>query len=140
MTTLFFLSFGLVSLIVASLLIAWFSSTLPVHVFALLHRLGFGRSNTEAWDQFDEFTMVDWMSWLVWHWSATWKQKFVGTLITCPICLSFHLSFWTSVGVSLVLYYGWISAPVVFLLIPICTFGCPIVSVTLYTIFNKLEK
>lgn len=132
--------FCLIVLAVASLLTAWFSSTLPSHVFALLHKLGVGKHKQEAWDVFDEFGTIDWQSWLAIYWSQTWRELFIGTLITCPICLSFHLAFWCSVVASLVTYYTWIATPEVFLLIPIATVGAPILSLILHNIFIKLEK
>lgn len=140
MITLLLLLFGLTVLSVASLLTAWFSSTLPSHVFAVLQKLGFGKSNHTAWESFDEFATLDWQSWLAIHWSRSWLELFLGTLITCPICLSFHMSFWSSLVISAVTYYGWIDAPQVFFLVPMATVGAPILALILHNIFIKLEK
>lgn len=140
MLTLFILSFLLTALITASLVIAWFESSLPVHVFALACKLGIGKNNTAAWETFDEFTMSDWQVWLAVHWSYTWAQMFFGTLITCPICLSFHISAWTSLTISVGLYMCWIACPLVFLFVLPCTFGCPVIAILLHSYFQKLHK
>lgn len=140
MILLLLLLFALVVLATASALTAWFSSTLPLHVFALLRVLGVGKHNQEAWDSFDEFGTIDWQSWLAYHWSSSWWVLFVGTLITCPVCMSFHLAGWASLIISTITYYTWVADPQVFLLIPAAVAGAPILALILHNFLNKLEK
>lgn len=137
---LLLLLFALVVLVTASALTAWFSSTLPLHVFATLKALGFGKHNTKAWEDFDEFGTTDWQAWLAFHWSNSWWELFIGTLITCPVCMSFHLAVWSSLIISTVAYYTWIPASQIFLLVPASTVGAPILALILHNFLNKLEK
>lgn len=140
MILLILLLFALVVLATAYALTAWFSSTLPLHIFAALKKLGFGKNNEEAWNSFDEFTTLDWQSWLAYYWSNSWWELFIGTLITCPVCMSFHIAGWVSLTISTITYYVWIAAPQVFLLIPVSIAGAPILALILHNVLNKLEK
>lgn len=111
-------------LIVCSLVMAWFSSHLPIHVFHMLKRLGLRKDDAALWNALPEFasTHDDWVTWMALNFPRGWWGKVIAELLTCPICISFHISFWTGVGISTVafLFTGYAEY---FFLIPIGA-GC----------------
>lgn len=119
------------ALITASLLIAWFYSSLPLHVLYMLKRLHLLQLQEEAlWDMCPEFVAgdINWQELLIMGLKPSWFNNMIVDLLSCKICLSFHIGFWTSTVISLILFYGFIACPVVFFLIPAATFSYPILS------------
>ena len=99
-------------LAVASALMAWFGSGLPIHVLHVLRRLGYARGS-DMWLTLEEWTST-WDDFSVA--AAAYMSPFVGELLTCPVCLSFHISFW----LALVLWV-FTSVPFVFVVAAVCT-------------------
>jgi hypothetical protein len=112
---------------VASLKLAWFETLLPIHVFHLLHKLGFNYG-IKNWNSFSEYesTREDWELFV-----AQSPYCLLTNLLTCPVCLSFHLSFWCAL-VSYIICLLW-SINLSFLIVPVCTLTVPY-------IVNKLLK
>ena len=115
-------------LFVASLLVAWFDSDLPVYLFKLLHWLGWNSKRGSFWP---DSQTID--TWLRHEWSA-WKDlnlpEAVSHAMECRICMSFHVSFWVSLFFCLSGFWGWID------ILPIA-FSWPVI---LHYIFRALEK
>lgn len=133
MITLSILLFVVGQLIVCSLLMAWMNSHLPIHVFHVFRRLGFRKEDTALWKELPEFasTHDDWAMWMALKLPRGWWSKLISELLTCPVCISFHISFWTAVGLSLVTFLlTW--DPVIFLLIPVGAGAWPFIA-------NKLK-
>lgn len=131
----------------SSLLLAWTSSNLAIHVLHMLKRLHFLDSSrtlpdgTNIWDGLNEFeppTGYTWQDWVVMSYSNTTKEMYIAELLTCNICFSFHLSFWVSAVTSLILYWL-IPCPYVFLLIPAATFTYPIIANILIKLYEQLN-
>lgn len=77
----------------ASLLLAWFHSGLPIHVIRLLRITGWNKDRNDFWDTLNS----DWQTAL-----NVYYPNLLSELLTCPVCLSFHISFW--VGVTSLLF------------------------------------
>lgn len=73
----------------ASLLLAWFQSGLPYHVLGLLEKLGWNKEHPSFWhavrEKWDDALNV-------------YYPNLLSELLSCPVCLSFHVSFWIGVG------------------------------------------
>lgn len=72
-----------------SLLLAWFHSGLPIHVIGFLRIFGFRKNDTDFWTTLDS----DWQTAL-----NVYYPNLLSELLTCPVCLSFHVSFWVGVA------------------------------------------
>lgn len=72
-----------------SLLLAWFHSGLPIHVIGFLRIFGFRKNDTDFWATLDS----DWQTAL-----NVYYPNLLSELLTCPVCLSFHASFWVGVA------------------------------------------
>lgn len=105
-------------LFVASMKMAWFETLLPVHIYHILHKCGLSMG-IKDWDSFPEYesTREDWEYKVL---GGDWNL--LANLLTCPVCLSFHLSFWCSLIVFLLVN---ISVCVSWLIIPISVFTIP---------------
>lgn len=83
---------------VSYMLMAWFKSGLPIHVFHMARRLGYkhGEKGRQFWESIPEWesTWDDWATAVTLH-----VNPFAGELLTCPVCLSAHMSFWTALAV-----------------------------------------
>lgn len=94
-----FVAYTLGFLATASLAMAWFYSALPIHLTNVLRWFGWHADDDEFWAQ-----MWTWQQWAdtinIWH------PNLLSELLTCRICLSFHISFW--VGLSSFIF---VSAP-----------------------------
>jgi hypothetical protein len=94
-----FVAYILGFLATASLAMAWFYSALPIHLTNILRWFGWHADDDEFWAQ-----MWTWQQWAdtinIWH------PNLLSELLTCRICLSFHISFW--VGLSSFIF---VSAP-----------------------------
>ena len=112
-------------LFVASMKLAWFDTLLPVHVYHILHKFGFNLG-IKNWDEFPhhESTREDWEIQI-----TQGKYPILADLLMCPICLSFHLSFWCSLIVFSIGYFIGISI----FIIPATVFTAPY-------IVNKILK
>ena len=121
------IAFIIVIFFVASLKLAWFETLLPVHVFHLIHKLGFNYG-IKDWSNFKEHesTRDDWEFFV-----ANSPYCLLTNLLTCTICLSFHLSFWCSLIVFLVSLFTVFN--ISWIIIPVST-------VTIPYIVNKLLK
>lgn len=136
-------------LAVSSMLMAWFHSNLPIHVLHFLRRIHFLRSDRRMedselsiWDGLPEFeaTAYTWQDWLVICYNNSFMERFIVELITCPICLSFHLSFWFSFLIAAVIYYCILPFTCIFLLIPVATFTYPIIANIILKIYGRLNN
>lgn len=91
----------------SSIAMAWFCSALPIHLTELLRHLGWHSDDDEFWAQ-----MWTWQQWAdtinIRH------PNLLTELLTCRICLSFHISFWVGLAslcfVDLPWYYPLITA------------------------------
>lgn len=94
-----FVAYILGFLATASLAMAWFYSALPIHLTNVLRWFGWHADDDEFWAQ-----MWTWQQWAdtinIWH------PNLLSELLTCRICLSFHISFW--IGLSSFIF---VSAP-----------------------------
>ena len=72
-----------------SLLLAWFHSGLPIHAIGFLRILGFRKNDTDFWTALNN----DWQMTL-----NVYYPNLLSELLTCPVCLSFHVSFWVGVA------------------------------------------
>lgn len=94
-----FVAYILGFLATASLAMAWFYSALPIHLTNILRWFGWHADDDEFWAQ-----MWTWQQWAdtinIWH------PNLLSELLTCRICLSFHISFW--IGLSSFIF---VSAP-----------------------------
>lgn len=93
----------------SSLLLAWFHSGLPLHIFDFLKYIGLLKKAKE-YPEFWENLITDWQLAI-----TMLYPNLLSELITCPICLSFHISFWIGVvtlafGLDLPFYYPIITA------------------------------
>jgi hypothetical protein len=122
-----FIAYIIILFFVASLKLAWFETLLPVHVFHFMHKLGINYG-IKDWDNFNEHesTREDWELFM-----ASSPYYLLTNLLTCPVCLSFHLSFWCSAIVFAGSFFC--ENPVMWLIIPIST-------VTIPYIVNKVLK
>lgn len=103
----------------ASLKLSWFNTLLPIHVYHILHKLGFNLGISD-WDDFNEHesTYEDWEFKV-----TTSKYPLLANLLTCPICLSFHISFWLSlvtytVAILSEINVSWLLIPISVLVVP----------------------
>lgn len=112
----------------ASMLMAWFDSTLPLHVFHMLRRLGYRKGDKAFWNAMPEWEST-WDDWAVVMAAAV--NPFASELLTCPVCLSFHMSFWVSSAVWLLVpdMSAWI--------IPVATATWPVMANILRSISVK---
>lgn len=81
-------------LIISSLLLAWFNSDLPVHVFHFLRRLGW-RNEPGFWEAIPEFEtdrqrLFDYLV-------IDGRLPLLVDLLSCRVCFSFHAALWVSV-------------------------------------------
>lgn len=89
-----------------SLLLAWFHSGLPIHVISVLKLFAFRRDDEDFWSTLHS----DWQLAL-----NIYYPNLLSELLTCPVCLSFHVSFWVGVAsflldLELTLVYPFITA------------------------------
>jgi hypothetical protein len=111
MTTFIHYCLGL--LFTSSLLVAWFDSDFPVYLFKLLQWLGWNRSRPNFWP--DNQTMKVWQYQEWSDWEDLNLPDPVSHIMGCPVCMSFHLSFWVSVFFCCSGFWGWIDIlPVAF--------------------------
>lgn len=129
------------------LLLAHFKSTITIHILHFLHRLGWDKSEERQaiWDMCPEFEagtitdadgkehILDWKDWYVLAFDRTWLQKMIADLITCPICISFHIAFWLSAISITVLYFSSTVTPWVFAAIPLYALSAPTAALTIYS-------
>lgn len=102
-----FVAYILGFLATTSLAMAWFYSALPIHLTNVLRWFGWHADDDEFWAQ-----MWTWQQWAdtinIWH------PNLLSELLTCRICLSFHISFWVGLSsfifVSAPLYYPLLTA------------------------------
>ena len=98
---------------------AWFSTPLPVHVFKTLRYLGWGAHL--KWPPISDYEF-----WLR-HECATWwtlnLPASVGDLLSCPVCISYHMSFWVALimvlgGAPGYMLFAWLAWPELINLLP----------------------
>lgn len=81
--------YALGALAASSLAMAWFQSGLPIHILQFIGWLcGWRRGDTVFWNGIEE----DWELTL-----TVAYPNLLTELLTCPVCLSFHISFWIGV-------------------------------------------
>lgn len=86
------------SLMVSSIMMWWFNTNLPIHVIQILKLIGFNKNKPEFYQSetpVEFWTKVDLDEWKMKH-MPPWLDE----LLSCPGCLSMHISFWTSVFVT----------------------------------------
>lgn len=115
--------------VVSSIKLAWFESSLPIHVYHILHKLTKWNLGIPNWDNFKEHETT-WEEWA--DTISLGKYPLIATLLTCPVCLSFHISFWVSLLIFLIAYIT-STAALAWWFIPVCTLTVPY-------IVNKILK
>lgn len=75
---------------ISSLLLAWFNTDLPVHVFHVLRRLGW-RDEPGFWDTIPEFETS--RTGLFDYFAIDGRLPLLMDLLQCSVCFSFHISF-----------------------------------------------
>ena len=75
----------------ASVTMAWFNSGLPLHVFYTLNKLCILPVESEEDNVWE--TLVSWEDWA--DKANIYLPSLLAELLTCKVCLSFHISFWT---------------------------------------------
>lgn len=82
-----FIAYFLGCLAAMSLAMAWFCSALPIHLTEILKKFGWHADDEDFWNY-----MLTWQQWAdtinIWH------PNLLTELLTCRVCLSFHISFW----------------------------------------------
>lgn len=95
-----------------SLTMAWFYSALPIHLTECLRFFGWHKNDPEFWN-----SIVTWQQWAdainIWH------PNLLSELLTCRVCLSFHISFWIGLASMLFGATPWYYAGVTALTWPI---------------------
>lgn len=100
--------------IVTSILMWWFNTNLPVHIFEIIRYIGFRKKDDDYWSiqiplETSNFTITQNLKTFTFDDLITWiSQKThpkLGELASCPGCLSFHISFWSSILVSCCLIF-----------------------------------
>lgn len=73
--------------------ITWFNSNFPAHVFGVLKNLGFNKRTPKYWSESGYETKFydDWFTWV----NLTLPEV-LAELLTCPVCLSWHIGFWVN--------------------------------------------
>lgn len=80
-------------LLILALHQTWFHSHLPAHVFGLLKELGLNLPwSKEGYETQD---LESWNTWAILELYS--KHPFLSQFLTCPTCLSWHISTWVSV-------------------------------------------
>ena len=78
-------------LIVFDLLVTWFWSEFPAHVFRILWKCGWKRKELGFWpedvESYETWTREAWSVWI------NLRMPARGELLTCPVCLSRHLAY-----------------------------------------------
>lgn len=112
---------------VASLLVAWFKTELPVMVYNILKVLGYKKDCTGFWELIPPFetTLESWQDAV-----SVYEKPFIASLLTCRYCLSFHLSFWVSLSVFLFCLLASIQTSAI--IIPVAVMTCPFLSNSLF--------
>jgi len=80
-------------LVVFDLLVMWFWSEFPAHVFRFLWKCGWRRDQgfwPEDVESFELWTKEVWSVWI------NIRMPVLGELLTCPVCLSRHLAWITA--------------------------------------------
>lgn len=92
--------------IVASVLMWWFNTALLVHILEIFRAVGIKRKNAEFWsvplygssslrNDLAYFTKNDVDAWMQTHFHPKMAE-----LLSCPGCLSAHVSFWTAAALQ----------------------------------------
>jgi len=82
------------AVIIASVLMLWFETNIGIHILHLCRNLGFRKTDSEFWGTelpMSLWTQEDLKLWKLRNLPPLWDE-----LITCPKCLSVHLSVWLS--------------------------------------------
>lgn len=107
--------------IVGSWLMWWFNTNLPIHVLQIIRALGYRKNDKEFWSKNesiegidDTFTLDlnDFASEDFNGWMEARSPGWLAELLSCPGCLSMHLSFWIAIIAQLV---TWQFNPILFL-------------------------
>jgi hypothetical protein len=112
--------------VVSSWLMWWFITELPTHVFSILRFLGLKKKDDTFWSKeiiigegAEAFPVVQKFKDLTKderdEWMSDNLYPFFSGLLTCPGCLSMHISFWTALCVSVFLWFC--GVPIFFLLL-----------------------
>lgn len=113
-----------------SLLLAWFYTSLPMHAWHVLSTLT-SPFKFKYWDKYKKqqiFTRGDWEMFLIEN-----NSPLFADLLMCPVCLSFHVSFWKGLIIAL-----WMGLSLEF---PIAaTFAYPILANLILSIYKKLNQ
>jgi len=90
--------------VVASWMMWWFTTSLPIHVLEVLRYFGWRSKDTEFWgaEVMPNFPKIDLAKWTRPEFDD-WMHKlnpYIGELLSCPGCFSFHVAFWVSALVN----------------------------------------
>jgi hypothetical protein len=88
---------------VATVMMWWFKTELPVHVFGILRTLGW-RRRPDFWPQDFPAVPITRSEWEIWINTAC---PTLGELLTCPGCFSFHASYLMAVLLWGCLHPAW---------------------------------
>lgn len=111
----------------------WFTTNLPIHIVQILKWLGLKKGDADFWasDTPIEFwTQMDFTQWKMRSLPA-WLDE----LSSCPGCFSMHLSFWTSLVLSILTWHGYES----FILFLLAWLGWPYIANVALALLKKLN-
>lgn len=88
------------SFIVASWLMFWFRTDLPIYFFTIFRWVGFKKNDPYFWKYYNEDTLKIDFSDLnrdeLKYWMLQRLYPFFGKLFSCPWCFSFHISLYVA--------------------------------------------
>ena len=78
---------------ITSVHLVWFHSSFPAHLFGILKTLGWKKNSQQFWTVGGGETKYadEWFTWV----NCT-LPPLLAELLTCPVCLSVHISTWVS--------------------------------------------
>lgn len=107
--------------IAAGLVLAWTQSNLPIHILEVLRFLGWHSRTADFWTgDMSCWTRRDFQAW-----TALKLHPWLADLVNCPVCMSYHISFWVASGLTAALAC-WHPARLLLLLIPLGTLIWPV--------------
>jgi len=112
-----------------SLIMTWFTGAcFPCHLLGVLKRLGYRKNDSLFWKDPDCDLNRPPSEWLRHEWEFWAAEKLVldfkvfkfplGTLLICPVCLSWHLALWTSVLTFVITGCSIVTASLILLISP----------------------
>jgi hypothetical protein len=103
------------ALSVSSVLMWWFTTNLQIHVFQVIKFLGYKKNDPSFWDCGSGLGMEFWTKIDCANWMARVLPGWLGELLSCPGCLSMHVSLWLAAFFTVMTWHGWNSVVFFFL-------------------------